>query len=183
MEVGCGRNPAYPTALLNKCRAIPDGCLPWRKRYPSETEIQALAHICSLDNRLVCLKNLSSHLFSPLECLLGWLLPFLAQQARSWKRRSSKVSKLLLMTVMGGKRRSRRGRDHGEETAQHSFQNIRVYTHTEDNAYTRKRANSHVFPLSFVGNKVLHCPPAKNRARFPVVAVDNVRKHQESCIR
>lgn len=81
MEVGCGRNPAY--SIVKQMQSNPDGCLLWRKRYPCETEIQALAHICSLDNRLVCLKNLSSHLFSPLECLLGWLLPFLAQQARS----------------------------------------------------------------------------------------------------
>lgn len=150
MEVGCGRNPAYPTALLNKCRAIPDGCLPQRKRYPSETEIQALAHICSLDNCLVCLKNLSSHLFSPLECLLGWLLPFLAQQTGSWKWKSSKVSKLLLMTVTGGKRRSRSGRDH---EGRHLNATFRIYlcTHTEDNTYTRKHTNSHIFPLFFVG--------------------------------
>lgn len=149
MEVGCGRNPAYPTALLNKCRAIPDGCLPWRKRYPSETEIQALAHICSLDNRLVCLKNLSSHLFSPLECLLGWLLPFLAQQARSWKRRSSKVSKLLLMRVMGGKRRSRRGRDHGGRQLSTAFR-IYVCTHTQKTTHTHANAQiatSFHFPL------------------------------------
>ena len=149
MEVGCGRNPAYPTALLNKCRAIPDGCLPWRKRYPSETEIQALAHICSLDNRLVCWKNLSSHLFSPLDCLLGWLLPFLAQQARSWKWRSSKVSKLLLMTVMGGKWRSRRGRDHGGRQLSAAFR-IYVCTHTQKTTNTHAHAQiatSFHFPL------------------------------------
>ena len=166
MEVGCGRNPAYPTALLNKCRGIPDGCLPWRKRYPSETEIQALAHICSLDNRLVCLKNLSSHLFSPLECLLGWLLPFLAQQTGSWKWKSSKVSKLLLTTVTGGKRRSRYGRDC---EGRHPNATFRTYVCTHTQKTTHKHANTQIatsFHFSLWGNKVLTVHQLKTEQSF-----------------
>lgn len=43
---------------------------------------------------------------------------------------------------------------------------------------------THIHTLStFLGEKILHCPPAKNREEFPVTAFDNVRKHQENCKR
>ena len=131
---------------------------PWwvlalEKRYPSKTEIQALACICSLDNRLVCLKNLSNHLFSPLECLLGWLLPFLAQQTRSWKWKSSKVSRLLLITVMGAKQRSRSGRDHWGRHLNATFR-IYVCTHTQKATLTSTDKYTHIHTLStFLGDK------------------------------
>lgn len=85
MEVTYGMNCTYPTALLKRCKRgwssaeqslmgtciggkvtqqnrNPSSCLyPWPRQQP------------------VSMKNLSNHLFSPLECLLVWLLSFLAQ--------------------------------------------------------------------------------------------------------
>lgn len=83
MNVACGMNCMNPTVLFNKCKwgcssaeqSLTGPCLGEEVSPQNKNPSPCL---CPQPRQLpVCLKNLSSHPFAPLERLLVWLLPFL----------------------------------------------------------------------------------------------------------
>ena len=169
MEVACGMNCTYPTELLNRWkqggssieRSLMGTGLGEKVSQQNRNPSPCLYPLPRQPPVCVCVKNLSNHLLSPLEWLLVRLLPFLAQQMRSQKSKSSKGFKPLLIAIMGTKQRTRMEAVDGDRRGNAAFQ-IDVCIHT-----CRKTLSTHTntytcyFHISLWG-KVFNCLPTKN---------------------